>query len=47
MTLLADVYGFSMDQQIVMTNELEGADIDWTLGAMVQMAEELSVAGEP
>ena len=42
-TLLHEVYGFPLDQQILISNELEGADIDWTLGAMVQMAEELSL----
>ncbi|MCP3958902.1 MAG: hypothetical protein GY719_13705 [bacterium] len=39
-TLLHDVYGFGMgERQITSTNELEGVDIDWTLGVMVQMAQ--------
>jgi hypothetical protein len=41
-SLLHEVYGFPMDQVITSTNELAGADIDWTLGAMVQIAEEAS-----
>ncbi len=45
--LLHEVYGLPMDRQITSTNELAGADIDWTLGVMVQMAEELSASGEP
>ena len=38
-TLLHDVYGFPMDgRRITSTNELEGVEIDWTLGVMVQIA---------
>ena len=46
-SLLHEVYGLPMDQQITSTNELAGADIDWTLGVMVQVAEELSSSGSP
>ncbi len=42
--LLHDVYGLAMDQELSSTNQLAGADIDWTLGVMVQMAEEWSAA---
>ncbi len=36
--LLHEVYGFPMDsRRITSTNELEGFEIDWTLGVMVQM----------
>lgn len=38
-TLLHDVYGMAMDHTITSTNELAGADIDWTLGAMLEIAE--------
>ncbi len=46
-TLLHGVYGLPMDRRFTSTNELAGADIDWTLGVMVQMAEELAVSREP
>ncbi len=38
-TLLHDVYGLPMNRRFTSSNELAGADIDWTLGAMVEMAE--------
>ncbi len=41
--LLHEVYGFPMDsRRITATNELEGSEIDWSLGAMVQVVEDLS-----
>ncbi len=40
--LLHEVYGLPMDRRFTSTNRLDGADIDWTLGVMVQIAEELS-----
>ncbi len=46
-TLLHEVYGLPMDRQITSTNQLDGAGIDWTLGVMVQMAEELAAAAKP
>ena len=46
-SLLHEVYGLPMHQQITSTNELAGADIDWTLGVMVQVAEELSSSASP
>lgn len=42
-TLLHDVYGFPMtSRQVTSTNVLDGVEIDWTLGVMVQMADGLS-----
>ncbi len=45
--LLHEVYGLPMDRKLTSTNQLAGADIDWTLGVMVQIAEELSAISEP
>ncbi len=46
-TLLHEVYGLPMDREITSANELEGAGIDWTLGAMVQIAEGLAAGADP
>ena len=43
-TLLHEVYGLPMDRRITSANRLAGADIDWTLGVMVQMAEAASAS---
>ena len=43
-TLLHGVYGLPMNQRIISSNELAGADIDWTLGVMVRMASEHSAS---
>ncbi len=45
--LLHEVYGLPMNRRFTSTNQLAGAGIDWTLGVMVQIAEELSAAAEP
>jgi apyrase len=44
-TLLHEVYGFPMEgRRITATNHLAGFEIDWTLGAMLSMAVDLSAS---